>query len=92
MLGTFICQDIDKIIDQILGTNIPLLQVQRRILSAGGRRLVNLEQRMDGGVDLDESLESLRIARSPEVGSAVSAREHHLLGTSDSSSVNGNRH
>ena len=92
MLGTFICQDTDKIIDQILGTNIPLLQVQRRILSAGGRRLVNLEQRMDGGVDLDESLESLRIARSPEVGSAVSAREHHLLGTSDSSSVNGNRH
>ena len=92
MLGTFICQDIDKIIDQILGTNIPLLQVQRRILSAGGRRLVNLEQRMDGGVDFDESLESLRIARSPEVGSAVSAREHHLLGTSDSSSVNGNRH
>ena len=74
-------------------TNLPLLQVQRRILSAGGRRLVNLEQRMDGGcVDLDESLDSLRIARSPEVGSAVSAREHHLLGTSDSSSVNGNRH
>ena len=66
--------------------------MQRRILSAGGRRLVNLEQRMDGGVDLDESLDSLRIARSPEVGSAVSAREHHLLGTSDSSSVNGNRH
>ena len=60
------------------------------MLSAGGRRLVNLERRMDG-VDLDESLESLR-ARSPEIGSAVSAREHHLLGTSDSSSVNGNHH
>ena len=59
------------------------------MLSAGGRRLVNLERRMDG-VDLDESLDSLR-ARSPEIGSAVSAREHHL-GTSDSSSVNGNRH
>lgn len=68
-------------------------EVQRmRMLSAGGgggRRLVNLERRMDG-VDLDESMDSLR-ARSPEIGSAVSAREHHL-GTSDSSSVNGNRH
>ena len=62
----------------------------RRMLSAG-RRLINLERRMDG-VDLDESMESLQGARSPEIGSAVSAREHHLGTSADSSSVNGNRH
>jgi hypothetical protein len=59
-------------------------EAMRRILSSGP---VNLERL----VDLDESTDKSFRARSPEIGSAVSAREHHL-GTSESSSINGNKH
>ena len=60
-------------------------EMMRRIMSSN--RPVNLERL----VDLDESIDSPTHvdAQSPEIGSAISARELHHLGTSDSSSVNG---